>query len=178
MEIKRISSSDPHYPFMEELLVTAFPKEERRDLHIQREFTDHNQLFHCNILTENNQPIGILTYWTLADFIYIEHFAIDSKLRNKGYGSQALKTLVTAIGETPIILEAEEPTDETSRRRIDFYCRQGFALHEISYLQPPYRNSDGWLPLKLMSYGRLDIEGRYTEIRDLIYKEVYQEKAV
>lgn len=173
IEIKRIFSNHELYPFMEELMKTAFPLQERRDLDKQRFLTDHQPLFHNNVLLAEGEAIGLLTDWTLSDFIYIEHFAIHPQFRSHGYGSQALEALQKELKGTPLILEVEEPTDEWSIRRIAFYQRQGFTLHEQLYLQPPYRTGDDWLPFKLMSTEGLDVEGRFTEIRDCIYREVY-----
>ena len=68
----------------------SFPIYERRtlDTHIKA-LDDEN--FYCTYITENNTFIGILFYWKLEEFIYIEHFAIDESLRGKGYGSKVLK---------------------------------------------------------------------------------------
>lgn len=173
MKIEIINTTHEHYPFMEHLLVTAFPPEERRDQKQQRSNADHNPLFRNALITEQGHPVGLLTYWDFSDFVYIEHFAIDEDLRNQGYGQKALSLLKEQI-QCPIVLEAEEPTDEISRRRIGFYQRQGFLLQEIPYLQPPYRPGDKWFPLKLMTYGRINPTTDFTIIRDTIYREVYQ----
>ena len=39
-----------------------------------------------NIILENGNSIGMISYWTMGDFYYIENFAIDPSLRNGGYG--------------------------------------------------------------------------------------------
>jgi hypothetical protein len=38
--------------------------------------------------------------------------------------------------EVPVLLEVEHPTDELSRRRIDFYKRAGFVHNEHKYRHP------------------------------------------
>lgn len=172
IQLKEIKTNHEHYPFMEQLLETAFPLQERRDSDKQRKNTDENPLFHNTLITDDDMPIGLLTYWDFHTFVYIEHFAIDSRLRNGGYGSKALEAFKHLVS-TPIILEAEEPTDNLSRRRIGFYQRQGFVMQEVPYLQPPYRPSDEWLPLKLMTYGTLDMKKEYCTVRNNIYREVY-----
>lgn len=173
IKLQEIKATHEHYPFMENLLQTAFPLQERRDSKQQRQTTDEKPLFHNALITDDDTPIGLLTYWTFPSFVYIEHFAIDSRLRNGGYGSKALKAFKQLIS-APIVLEAEEPTDEITQRRIGFYQRQGFVLQETPYLQPPYRTGDEWFPLRLMTYGSVQMEQEYPLIRDTIYREVYQ----
>ncbi|MBE6274506.1 MAG: GNAT family N-acetyltransferase [Bacteroides sp.] len=173
IKLQEIKTTHEHYPFMENLLQTAFPLQERRDSEQQRHNTDENPLFHNALITDDDTPVGLLTYWTFPSFVYIEHFAIDSRLRNGGYGSKALEAFKQRVA-APIVLEAEEPTDELTRRRISFYQRQGFIMQEIPYLQPPYRPGDEWFPLKLMVHGAVQMEQEYSLIRDTIYREVYQ----
>lgn len=175
IQLQEINTSHEHYLFMEKLLQTAFPTQERRNSDQQRKNTDENPLFHNILITDNDTPIGLLTYWKFSSFVYIEHFAIDSHLRNKNYGSQTLKLFCQEIN-VPIVLEAEEPTDEIARRRIDFYQRQGFIIQDVPYLQPPYRPEDEWFPLKLVTYGSIKIEQDYHLIKDTIYREVYNVK--
>ena len=73
-----------------------------------------------------------------------------------------------------VILEVERPEDEMSRRRIGFYERCGFTLCKQDYLQPPYRKGGEAVPLYLMFIHTESIDGQYTQIRDEIYREVYQ----
>lgn len=172
VEIKKIRTYDKDYLYTEELLIKAFPKEERRDIIDQRQYTDLNPLFHCNSITNNNVYIGLITYWDFTEFIYIEHFATEPFYRNKGYGSQTLQILKEK-NKVPIVLEAEEPTDEISRRRIAFYKRQGFKLEEYPYMQPPYRKDDEWIPMKLLTYGLESSEDMLNNIKNRVYKNVY-----
>ena len=46
-----------------------------------------------NIILENGNSIGMISYWTMGDFYYIEHFAIDPSLRNGGYGKRVLEMI-------------------------------------------------------------------------------------
>lgn len=171
--IKEINTSNEHYPFLEALMHTAFPIQERRNDEEQRYNTDYNPLFHSNLIIDNNTLVGLINYWDFKTFRYIEHFAIDNNLRSKGYG----KTVITRLKEEsklPIVLEVEEPIDEITQRRISFYQRQGFILDKHPYLQPPYRKGDSWFPLCLMSYGTLDMDKHFDNIKSTIYKEVYR----
>ena len=172
IKIQRIQTSHEHYPFVEALMQAAFPPQERRDADLQREYTDRKTCFHCHVLLEKDTPIGLLTLWKLEDFHYIEHFAIHEQYRNKGYGQQVLSLIKEEI-KGMIVLEAEEPTDDITRRRIGFYQRQGFVLQETPYLQPPYRKNDRWFPMKLMTLNAEDFNSQFKRVRDTIYQEVY-----
>ena len=87
IKLKRINTSHEYYPFVEELMQTAFPQQERRNADLQREYADNKLHFHTFVILEGNLPIGLLTMWKLESFHYIEHFAIHENYRNKGYGS-------------------------------------------------------------------------------------------
>lgn len=172
LNIIPINTGSPHYKFVEELLESAFPQEERRDNRLQRKYTDKKENFHCNLIqTCQAMPIGVITYWDFTDFMYIEHLAIDKQQRGKGYGTQALQKLLEE-SSLPIILEAEIPNhpNDFAFRRIGFYKRLGFRLRRISYKQPPYRMGDEWLPMKLMTSGKYPPINRTIKT---IYREVY-----
>ena len=172
IEIQRINTSHEHYPFVETLMQTAFPIQERRNTDLQREYTDNKPHFHTLIIQDDNHPIGLLTIWNLESFHYIEHFAIHEKFRNKGYGQKVIKLITNEIKEM-IVLEAEEPSDDITYRRIKFYQRQGFTLQNVPYQQPPYRSEDRWFPMKLMSIHERDFLSQYETIKSKIYKEAY-----
>lgn len=102
----------------------------------------------------------------------MEHFAIDETKRNGGYGKLVLSALKEKLGR-PIVLEVELPENETSKRRICFYQRQGFQLWKEKYQQPPYRGGDSYLPMLLMAQGELNSETAFDEVKVTLYKKVY-----
>lgn len=172
IRLQQISTTDEHYKFMEELLVDSFPPEEYRLLADLREYTDHKSNFHNHVILEDDQPVGIITYWNFDRFYYIEHFATSRTFRNGGYGKKTLAHLCNEL-QLPIVLEVELPTNELAERRIRFYSREGFTLWENEYKQPPYRSGDDYLPMRLMVHGALDPQTEYEEIKSKIYREVY-----
>ena len=168
-----ITTSDvQHYKFMEELLVESFPPEEYRELEHLREYTDRIGNFHNNIIFDDDLPIGFITYWDFDEFYYVEHFAVDPAQRNGGHGKNVLNHLCELL-QHPIVLEVEMPEEEMAQRRINFYKRQGFALWEKPYLQPPYRPGDDYLPMLLMAHGNLECERDFETVKNSIYREVY-----
>lgn len=69
IEIKQVKTQDEvNYTFVEKLMHTAFPQEERRDTVQQREYSDNNPRFCNNIILENGNNIGMISYWTMGDF--------------------------------------------------------------------------------------------------------------
>jgi len=173
LRLRPIHTSDHLlYRFMEELLTEAFPPEEYRRLEELREIIDRRSCFHNNIVLDNEHPVGFLSCWDFDGFCYVEHFAVSPSLRNGGYGNRALECLCSSLNR-PIVLEVERPVEETAKRRIRFYQRQGFALWENDYYQPPYKPGDDYLPMYLMVHGELNRERDFETIRGIIYKEVY-----
>lgn len=173
LRLQRITTNDTNwYNYLEELLTTAFPPEERRPPEEQRLITDRKAHFSSNIILHDERPIGLLTYWTFNDFCYIEHFAIHASSRNGGFGRKALAHFIKQE-QLPIVLEVEPPTEEIARRRIAFYARQGFSLWRKPYLQPPYKKGGNYFPLHLMVHGYLNEEASYEHIKKTIYREVY-----
>lgn len=173
IKFQRISTQNQElYQFMEDLMVYSFPKEEYRDLSELKEFTDHRSNFHCNIIWEEEKPIGLMNYWDLDGFYYIEHFAVAESYRNGGIGKRALNHLYQELNG-PIVLEVEHPDNELAERRIRFYEREGFTLWDKPYLQPPYKKGDDFLPLYLMARGKMDADQYYEEVKRKIYSEVY-----
>ena len=109
----------------------------------------------------------------MNEFFYIEHFAIATSQRNKGYGENTLQHITSTLNK-PIVLEVEKPDDHITQRRINFYKRCGFILHSYPYVQPPYRETDKPLPMFLMTFGEINMERMYEQVKRRIYREVYK----
>lgn len=169
----RITKCDnTDYAFIENLLTLSFPKDEYRDLEEQRHITETEKKFTLLLVKDNDKQIGFISCWQLDDIHYIEHFAISHNERNKGYG----KAILTKIKETypKIVLEVEKPTDETSRRRISFYQRNGFKPSDIEYIQPAYRKRGNELPMHLMFFEVDDDRKTHETIKSTIYQTIYR----
>lgn len=166
------TSNQTLYQYMEQLITQAFPSDEYRDLTELRHYTDHQPKFINNIILENGEAIGLITYWNFNAFAYIEHFAIESKRRNGGKGRSIIQQVCQEL-KIPVVLEVEEPLNEMAQRRIGFYQRQGFKLWSTPYQQPPYKKGDNWLPMKIMAYGNIDETTEFENIKRALYQEVY-----
>jgi ribosomal protein S18 acetylase RimI-like enzyme len=174
MEIRKLDVSKHHeLSFVENLYIESFPLSERRPVETMLEFYKSDKPFVIAITIEDEQIVGFLTYWDLGGFIFAEHFAISPEFRNGGYGRKVMELFIADMSK-PIILEVELPTTILSERRIGFYQRLGFRLWEnIQYQQPAYLEDGNAIPMKLMSYGNVDIETNLIEIKGKIYNIVY-----
>lgn len=160
-------SDHPH--FAEDLFESAFPETERPD------FDDLKKRplnFHFMVATNDDEPIGILTYWTFEEFVYVEHFAIDEELRNNGFGKAVFLNFMTQHGGQ-VVMEVELPHDETSEYRVEFYASMGLYQNPYDYYQPSYHGDDRTVPMMIMSKMELD-DDEFEEMRKILYKEVYK----
>ena len=190
--LRDIHTSDPSYPWVEQLWLASFPCNERRDTEAQRNNVDSRANFHCLLAEDDGKAVAFITYWHFGDFCYGEHLATDPACRNKGYGAQILSILhsklfplpskpstfnsqlSTLTPPMPFVLEVEMPADDLSRRRIAFYERNGFTLwRDCAYMQPPYRPEDAPLPMLLMVKGNLSPEEDFQRVKQTIHREVY-----
>lgn len=150
---------------------SSFPEDERREW-IQLLDLLNNRQFNLYEIYIQAKFTGFITVWDLAEFIFIEHFAIRPIEQGKGYGTQSLNQ-VLSMNSKPVILEVEEPFTETARKRILFYERLNFSVNNQSYFQPPYSNDKNSVKMLLMSYPK-KIDSEYfekikTQIHNLVY---------
>jgi ribosomal protein S18 acetylase RimI-like enzyme len=171
LTLHRITSpQSAAYTLAEQILTASFPREEYRELSEWQRLSATADRFH---LTLAREVPALLAYWDFDSFVYVEHLAVASNLRGKGYGSRMLQALKETTGGRPIVLEVELPEDETARRRIAFYERNGFRQWTArAYRQPPYRRGDAPIDMRLMACGPLPATA-YDEVVARIYKEVY-----
>lgn len=116
---------------------------------------------------------GFIANWQFNDFNFIEHFAVDSKIRGNGLGTAMLKEYLNKCNK-PIFLEVELPEDNMSKRRIKFYKQFGFHLNDFDYLQPPMQKQHDFLPLKVMSYPQRVNETDFIKFKNIVYDRVYK----
>lgn len=158
---------DEAYPLLE----SAFPVTELREKERQRALL-REPCYRLYGAAGETGLQAVFAVWEIADFLYIEHFAVREDCRGNGCGGSLLERLVAEKGR-PVVLEVEPPEDGLTRRRVAFYERHGFVYNEYPYLQPPMRKGQGMLPLMLMTHPFAIGEGTYERYKTLIYKIVY-----
>ena len=150
----------------------AFPACERRPVESIERLVREKEIFRIDAIEKDGVFAGFLTSWNLGKFVYIEHFAVVSSMRGGGTGGKILDTFIAQCGKQ-VVLEAEKATDETSRRRLEFYARHGFAICRQPYVQPAYTDEYEPLPMHLLAYGGELDEDEFRKVRDKIYANVY-----
>lgn len=162
-------SEHPH--FARDLFESAFPEEERPPFgRLKKRDTKR---FHFLVATsaDDDEPIGILSYWDFPEFTYIEHFAIAEPLRDQGLGKAVFLNFISQLTQQ-VILEVELPHDEASEHRIEFYASMGFGQNPQPYEQPSYHHDNTRVPMMIMSKLPLDDEG-FDEVRRQLHHDVY-----
>ncbi|MBR1517420.1 MAG: GNAT family N-acetyltransferase [Bacteroidales bacterium] len=165
-----LADSD-HQHFAKDLFESAFPEEERPPF--GRLKKRNNSRFHFLVATteDDDEPIGILSYWRFDDFTYVEHFAIAEELRNQGLGKAVFLNFVSQQTQQ-IVMEVEPSHDEMSDHRIEFYASMGFVQNPQPYEQPSYHGDSRRIPMIIMSKLPLD-DDEFEEVKRQIYSEVY-----
>lgn len=173
MELVRINtSSDEGLASLVNLYVDSFPESERRDRSRLLSMIDGNQCMNlCSIIDDGGEVAGLLVYWDFDRFIYLEHFAIFPSMRNHGIGRKLLEHLFSKTDKV-IFLEAEPDDTEMAKRRIGFYCRNGFEVVKKDYVQPSYVTDGEELPLWVLAHGQTD-DNFVNEAVERIKEEVY-----
>jgi ribosomal protein S18 acetylase RimI-like enzyme len=171
INLKKIEQDD--FDSFFELMNEAFPSVERRNYQDQKNLLCEDLY---NIIVDKDKDDNITAFiasWEFSDFNFIEHFAVDSKIRGNGMGTAILKFYLNKYNK-PIFLEVELPENDIAIRRIEFYKRLGFQLNEFEYLQPPMQKQHDVLPLKVMSYPRSVNEMEFVNFKNIVYDKVYK----
>ncbi len=175
-KLSTLSIDSPLYTIAHKLWVEAFPKNERRNTALQQKMLTEDPRFCAYILqhTDSSQEVlGAVYLWQFPEFVFIEHLVTAPQLRNRGFGAKII-TLLKECYHTPFVLETECPTTALSKRRIEFYQRNGFQICSKEYLQPPYHKEGEPIPMFLLTTDVNYTSDKYEEIVALLYKEVYQ----
>ena len=72
------------------------------------------------------------------------------------------------------MLEVEPPNGVLEQRRIGFYERLGFHLTPFDYVQPPLREGQADLPLRIMVYPKPLQDEEFNLFKEILYTEVYK----
>lgn len=159
MELTRIQdTAHPHWAQAWDIYEQSFPLCEQRPLQQHIKALD-DPTFHYNLLTENGKLLGLLSWWDweTADstaFRFGEHFAITPAIRGGGYGSEALRFLLGDPNRI-VLLEIDPPVDDISKRREQFYLRNGLVTnYEYDHIHPSFRSDTEPHRLFIMSHPR------------------------
>lgn len=148
---QHLINSSQHHLYNEFLTLykASFPIFEQRNCKQQKQAFDDKR-YHLVAYADGDEFIGFIAYWKFQSYRYVEHFAINTLLRGKGYGSKVLTRFVAAE-KNPIILEIDPVVDEISRSRLRFYQKCGFLTNPHHHTHPPYNADYQPHPLVVLS---------------------------
>lgn len=159
------------YSEVYQILEDSFPATERRTRQAQQSLL--NEPAYQIVVCEHEGRVGaFLAYWQLEDFLFIEHFAANPKLRNHGLGGKILQDFLQN-SQQRTVLEVEPPETELAKRRIGFYIRNGMTLNTYSYQQPSMAVGQPAIPLLVMSSGGELTLREFQCFRDEVFQKVY-----
>lgn len=153
MKTERIRSFEhPEWSTIWRIYEASFPAVERRTLQGQKAVIGEEKYFFELWRNDEGTLVGFTAYWLYERFRYLEHFAVDSRQRNNGYGKKILTDWMDRP-EPVVLLEIDPLIDEISRRRHGFYRRLGFQDNEnIKHSHPSYQDGSGKVPLLILSF--------------------------
>lgn len=126
------------YEVFETLYTSSFPVFEQRTRE-QQEAAFSNVNYHLVGYEENSAFIGFISYWEFDNYLYIEHFAINTHIRGKGYGSDLLRNFIQSTDKI-VLLEIDPIIDSISEARLRFYKKCGFYENPYPHKHPSYRS--------------------------------------
>ncbi|MFP7254974.1 hypothetical protein CHH91_10585 [Virgibacillus sp. 7505] len=154
------------------LMESAFPPEEYRSYAEQKTLLERDD-YHIHVYEKQGEFAAFCAIYTLPELAFIEHIAVNEDFRGQGMGSKIMREVIESL-DKPIILEVEPPDGgENAARRVRFYEKLGFHLHDFPYEQPPLRRGEEPLPLQLMSYPHAYDAKAFGRVKNTILQNVY-----
>lgn len=167
MRLVKVGVSD--FDIIFEIMDKAFPNTEMRAYQEQKKIFERPQY---SVLM-NEEKTAFIALWDFDEAVYIEHFAVKDSLRGSGIGEKMLKEFLNTTTNKMVFLEVEPPEEEIAMRRIGFYERIGFVLNPYYYLQPPYRQNEEPIELKIMTMGQSIDQKQFDKYKKMLYSVVY-----
>ena len=108
------------------LYESSFPRLERKPIStLEKTFEQgKNKIL---AITEGEDFVGLAVVMTDGKLNLLEYLAIEPEKRNRGYGGRALRHLLAAYAERPLVVEIERP-DEKAADNADRLRRRAFYL--------------------------------------------------
>ncbi len=132
------------------MIVDSFPSHEVRNYEEQKGLLD-NPKFHIYVMEDDAGGVkAFISVWDVADYGFVDHFAVSPKFRNEGLGSKILEELHQFLGR-PLFLEVDLPETDIAKRRIGFYERNGYTLNPYPYQLPALTPESQPVTLRIMS---------------------------
>ena len=123
MEYIRVTRKQKDYRAVVELMLNAFPPEERIPIWVLNLLSKKRNV-NFNAWYDNKELCGITYTIESEKMMFLLYFAVNSKLRSKGYGSRIIHELKQTARDREIILNVEKPDQSRKQQKSKFLCRQ------------------------------------------------------
>lgn len=171
MDITLRTLKDEEFSLLYQLMQQSFPPSEYRTYEGERALFQYSNY---KVLVAEADGIiqAFIAEWLFDTFHYVEHFAVNPKLRGKGIGSQVLRSYLNKT-TLPVVIEVDAAETLEAKRRIAFYERLSFKLSDIKYTQPRLQSSLHDVLLRLMVYPTNVTKDELLLMKDCIFDGVY-----
>ena len=135
----RVTKDNRDLEAIKALYESAFPENERKDF---RFFLTNSEEVGAALemlaVYDEALLVGFVIMLNSGDISHILYFAVNEKLRGKGYGSQILQTIHNSKPGQRFIADVEKPehtcgNHEQREKRIRFYDRNGYKMTDVEY---------------------------------------------
>lgn len=139
LKVNKVTKDSEDLRTVKTLYESAFPKNERIDLNfIQANSESDTEALEMLAVYDGELFVGFVIVLNADDLSHILYFAVDEKLRSKGYGSQILQSVHNSRPGQRFVADVEKPNDksdnnEQREKRIRFYCRNGYKMTDAGY---------------------------------------------
>lgn len=128
--MKLTAPSSEDIPRIKKLYRSAFPRIERKPFRFIMRQCGRGEAELFAVRADDEDFAGMAFLVKYGDIVLLDYFAVHPKLRGKGLGSRALRTLLERYADKRLILEIESvdvPCKNLAERqkRREFYLRNG-----------------------------------------------------
>lgn len=151
----------------------AFTPVERRT-RLEQLHTLRDPRYRFSAVMHEHAVVGVLAWWDLPGFCFVEHFAISSAQRSGGFGRRAMTLLQTHVAG-PIVLDVEPfNLDQQAVRRVSFYQRLGFSYCMQPVFLPAYEGKPV-APTNFMAWQTSLDHAGCDRVFDTVTRVIYQQ---
>ena len=132
MKIKQLDfNNNLEIKLFKQIYKDSFPRTERKSFYFLKRLVKQNK-GEILLLMDQSTIVGIAVTLTYQDLVLLDYFAIQTEYQNQGYGSEALKSLISLHPNNRFLLEIEtpNPSAKNNQQRIsrkNFYLREGLT---------------------------------------------------
>jgi len=150
------------------LYESAFPLHEKRNYAAKIRAFNHAN-YQQQAWFDGELFVGMIGMWDFGDYSYIEHLAVNDRLRGQGYGKRMLSQFLQQFPQT--ILEIDPLTTEIAHKRLHFYQSLGFQINHFPHFHPTYHEHLADHQLIVLSYPRQIDQQQYQRfLTDLCHE--------